>query len=490
MFEFDADKIALKGKKIYETAVGLLRQHGMLVQDEFCRERILQHDGTRIEGERICYSGELIRKLVPFDGKNQEQLCDTDGMSFHFRGNCEDEAGYRFRAGGFAMAVYDAGLKKTRPSTMKDLEEALMLCDVMGFGGHYPCTATDCNPELRNVASHYMNFSKSRFNCTHVCIGTEQAEFIYRLHEVMGPEARMPITMTIVTPFRIEETNLKVIRYFMEKEVPSESIRIVPVAYGLGGMNYPITLGGSWALSIAEHMGLKTTATLLDSGFKIEPGIGPAGIGPIDFNNMCLALGNPNQFFYHFANNILAHAVFGRDWREYPVIPQELWTGSPVPDSQAAAQKLAAAIFGHLHGCKRFSTLGNLCVDDVFSCEQMLLDTEMIKYAGQVVTQFGKADDFMDLASLEQEVNDFVINGTNFMMADSTLRHLRNLCPEPGIFVHKKLPAISNTGSDRLLKKLTARKEKLLKQYDFALPESQQRELDKIFAEAQKKLTE
>ncbi len=486
MFEFNIDKIESQGKKIYETAIALQVKYGMLVQDDFCRERILQHKGTRVEGERVFYSEELVREMIPFGSKDKGLFCDITEDSFHYRGNQEGNDGYRFRAGGFAMSVYDVEKGTARASTAKDLEEALMLCDVLNIGGHYPCTATDCDPRLRNIAAHFMCLTKSRVSCTHVCAGIEQADIIHRMHQVLGPEAQMPITMTIVTPFRIEETNLQVIRHFIEKGVAPKSLRIVPVGYGLSGMNYPITTGGSWALCLAEHMGLKITATLIKSGFDIAKAVGPVGLGPVDFQNMCLALGNPSQNFCHFANNILVHAALGRNWREYPHAEQGLWTGSPFPDTQAASEKLSTAIMGHLMGCKMYGRLGNLCVDDVFSCEQLLLDIELVKYAREMIGQFGKADAFMDMEGLMEEVGDYVENDVSFMMAGSTMKYLRELFPEPGIFVHKKLAAIKETGSDSLLKQLSERKRELLKQYNFALPGEQQKELENIYEDAKR----
>lgn len=486
---WDPEQIAGYGSGIYEAAVRLLAKHGMLIEDELWRDRILSHSGTSEKDQRIYFPEELIRNTVPF-GKPSGFKLDWMENSFHFRRNDPDANGFRLRVGGFAMAVFDPELGGIRPSTTKDLEEAISLCNVLGIGGHYPCTATDIHPSLRNIMAHKMCLTKSDIHSTHVCSGIEQAEIIHAMHTAAGPECQMPLTLTIVTPFRIEETNLKVIRNFIEKDIDKKSVRIVPVGYGLSGMNYPITLGGAWTMCLAEHIGLYLSASLLESGFDIAPSVGPVGVAPVDLKAMCISGGNPSQAFYTFANTILAHAVLGEDWRQFPEAEVPLWASSPLPDEQAAIEKLTNALMAIQRNAGMFGRLGNLCVDDVFSCEQLLLDMEIINHCRDSVNTFGKVEEFMSTEDLESEVEDFITNDVSFMMADSTLKNLRILCPESDkTFFRGKLASLTDKNHSRLLNECATRKKELLSKYNFSLGESIEKEIDKIYNQAEAKFS-
>ncbi len=481
------DEIEKHSAEIYEVSVRLLAKHGMLIEDDFWRKRILNHQGTSEKNNRIHFSEALIREAIPF-GKESGFKLDWTEDSFLFRKNDPEPDGARLRVGGFSLSIFDPELNRIRPSKTSDMEEALMLCDVLGIGGHYPCSATDIHPALRNIMAHKMCLTKSRVNSTHVCTGLEQAEIIYAMHEVIGLEAQMPLTLTVITPFRIEETNLKNIRAFMEKDVDKRSIRIVPVGYGLSGMNYPITIAGSWAMCIAEHMGLYLAALLVESGFKIAPSVGPTGISPIDFRKMSIACGNPNQAFFTFANSVLVHALFGekRDGVWEPEVP--LWTCSPFPDEQAAIEKMSSALMGCQRGAKMYGRLGNLCVDDVFSCEQMLLDIELVNHAREAIQAFSKVDNFMDMENLEKEVEDFVQNDASFMMADSTMKNLRTFSPETGkYFFRGKLASLKVNNLSRALQKASDEKKELLKKYNFKLDNNKEKAIENIYLFAEKK---
>lgn len=481
----DKEKIARKGMEIYNTAVQLIATYGMEIDEEWSRERLDRYPGITVKGKQVYFSEQMIRSHIPFGPLRDDEpglRIDWTETSFNARAAGSPLSGrpYHAQVGGFAMSVYDVETQNVRASTAKDAREALQLCHVLGIGGPYPCTPTDVSPLMRNIMCHRLCFENAAHCGTHVSTGIHQAQPIYEMHQVM--DAQMPITLTAVTPFRIEGNNLQVIRHFYEQGAAKDSLRIVPVGYGLSGMNYPLTLGGSWVLCLAEHMGMYLTATGMETGFSVAPSVGPVGIPPVNLQAMCIATGHPNQVFHNTVNNILVCAALGRDWESAPPAEVGLWTGSPVPDCQAATEKSILAFAGFAEGAMRFGRLGNLCVDDVFSCEQMLTDIDILDYAYSAVHAADKMDAFLDIENLTEEVADVVAGDDAFSTVPSTLKHLRNLYPrEAGQFIRMKRASVKDCRLDRLLREQAERKRDLLSHYDYTLPDDKLRALAKIY---------
>lgn len=478
---FDEEKIEEKGPEIYGAAVKMIVQYGMDIGDGWSLDRLAENDGMTVKGSKIFFSEELVRERVPFGPGNEGLRFDCFETAFNSRAAKRDEEKpYHCQVGGFAMSVYDLEKRDLRASTMADAVEAVQLCHALGIGGPYPCTPTDVPPMMRNIMCHRVCFENSDHCSTHVNTGENQSQPIYDMHQVMG--VQMPITLTAVTPFRIEHNNLGVIRDFVKKGVKGDSLRIVPVGYGLSGMNYPLTLAGAWALCLAEHMGQYLVATGLNTGFDIGPSVGPVDIPPVNLQDFCLACGYPSQSFHYVVNHIWSHAVLGRDWRAAEHAEIGMWTGSPVPDGQAAAEKTTIVLAALMDGARRFGRLGNLCVDDVFSCEQLLLDLDILEHTFHAVHAGDQIDAYLDMENLMKEVADVVSGEDSFSMVPSTLEHLRTLYPRStGRFIRKKRTAVADTSMDRLLFEQAERKAELLKGYDYELSDDKRKALADIY---------
>ena len=487
MIEIDDKRIEGVAKDIYHTAVGILAKHGVLVDEPFCRSRIMDSGKATCKDNRIYYAKDVIESMVPFGEASDFRFDYLEKTAFTRKAFREAED--KDKIAGFAFGVYDVEQKQVRDALAADLEEALKLCDVMGIGGHYPCAAMDVPPAIRNVFAHKMCLTRSRYNSTHVCLGKEQAQYIHPMYEALGEDAAMPISLTSVTPLRIETSNLEVIRYFLEKNVDKQSVHIFPIAYGLPGVNYPITLAGAWSLCFAEHLALYITAKLLDTGFEVAGSWGLTNFPAVDYANVCIADGSSLQHLHNTFNNILAHAVLGRDYREYEPAEIGLYTGSPSPDVQAGAEKMAAALYGLQRNRNvHFGWLGNLCLDDVFSMEQMLLDLEIIAYARNSVAAFDNYELHLDFESCQDDIEAFIKNGTDFLAADSTIKYLREVYHPLKHFEYKKLATYKDQSHDQLIKRVSERKRELLASYDYRVDEDVEKEINGIYKRAQDSL--
>ena len=265
--------------------------------------------------------------------------------------------------------------------------------------------------------------------------------------------------------------------------------RIYPVrivGYGVPGVGSPAILAASAALVMAENCG---AAIVLSAAFperEIQAGV-HAG-GATDFRYCNYALGAPHTFAYRVMNAYLGAALWGRDPLDgVRMKVGMLHTGACLPDEQAAAEKMSAALLYALLGARHFECAGNLCVDDVYSLEQFVLDHEIVEHAAKTAEAGAPSALMADLGGFFEEIES-ALAGEMFLALPSTHKVMRAFYKPSTVFEHMKLRSWQGAGCQTLRQKVRERIRQKLSGFDFALDESTQKELDGIYAEAERAL--
>jgi trimethylamine:corrinoid methyltransferase-like protein len=159
-------------------------------------------------------------------------------------------------------------------------------------------------------------------------------------------------------------------------------------------------------------------------------------------------------------------------------------------DEQAGLEKMATAMMAALQGTRNFGGLGNLCVDDLFSGVQFVIDVEIVDYVREAVEAFNPHPDIVNMDGIFEMLRDVSLGEDFFLAHPDTVAKFRNILPSSDLLHREKLR--SWLGHKKLLKD-RARKEclkRIKNQPTFSLPSEKHKALDKIYKRAEEELME
>jgi trimethylamine:corrinoid methyltransferase-like protein len=155
-------------------------------------------------------------------------------------------------------------------------------------------------------------------------------------------------------------------------------------------------------------------------------------------------------------------------------------------DEQAAMEKMACGLLGAMQGARTFGYAGVLCVDDLFSGVQLVMDVEMVNYIRETIEAFDPHPDILDTKGLFDECHEVAQGRDTFLSHPNTVRRLRHVMPSAPRLVREKL---SSWLHHRTTLKDRARAEALERigsAEPHHLDEGKQRALDRIYAGAER----
>jgi trimethylamine:corrinoid methyltransferase-like protein len=240
---------------------------------------------------------------------------------------------------------------------------------------------------------------------------------------------------------------------------------------------------GVFAMMLAERLAMTIVFNLFDP--ELEVPIGAYGGQPTDLRHACWAWGSPRRHVFRYLNSRFAPILCGYDPKIYDVEAVLLETASACLDEQAAAEKMATGLLGALQGARTFGYAGVLCVDDVYSGTQFVMDVEMVNYIREIVESFNPPPDIINMEGLYEECRDVSLGNDTFISHMNTVRRFRNILPSSDLLMREKLRSWM---VHRKLFKDRARQvalERIRTFEPYHLPTEKQRELDRIYAKAE-----
>ena len=143
---------------------------------------------------------------------------------------------------------------------------------------------------------------------------------------------------------------------------------------------------------------------------------------------------------------------------------------------------------GAMHGARLFQYAGVLCVDDLYSGTQFVIDLEIVNYLREMIESFTPHPDILNAEGMYEECRDVSLGRETHIGHAHTLERFRNIVPSSDRMVREKLQAWMQ---HRKTLKDRAREEALerIRTFEpYRLPADKQRELDRIYARAEKEL--
>jgi trimethylamine--corrinoid protein Co-methyltransferase len=190
-------------------------------------------------------------------------------------------------------------------------------------------------------------------------------------------------------------------------------------------------------------------------------------------------------FVYGSAEDLLGGLLQCQLNRRYriPVVAKSLLTTAKEPDSHAGAEKASHTLAAALAGAQYFTNAGVLAVDEIYSPEQVIIDIEIVQYVRRVLTGLEFSEEAVGLDAIKE-----VGIGGNFLIHPTTLSRYRDALWNPALFEHSMLNNWKEKGATSLRDRAREIARKKIAQHMYELSGDIQRDLNEIWAHAQKTL--
>lgn len=457
-----------------DTAVRLLDEVGFEVAHEPFLDTVRGKPGLRIDGHRVYFAPELSREYLDRFAARQTPPPPPAIPSE-----------WTVRTAGYSMCVLDLHTEEPRQATCDDLRDMIKLAGSLGVGGHYPCMPQDVPPLMRAIACFRMCWELSDDIQPYDYQQPEQIPYIYEMHQVMG--RRFDITLTVPSAMTVDPKDIDIFMKWHPTWKRNQDIDFRILDYGMLGIMKPVTAVGCATMTLTETLALHILLNLFDSQVQV-PIIMFAGI-PTDLRNACWAFGSPRRHVFSYLDARIGPYLSSIQPGVYRPETVMLETSSSAPDEQAALEKMAGALLGALQGARTFGYAGTLCVDDLYSGVQLIIDIEMVDYIREMVQAFDPHPDVIDTTGLFEECREVGLGLDTFISHPNTVRRLRNILPSSPRIVREKL---NSWIEHRTTLKDRARDEALERIDTFEpriLPGEKRRALSNIYARAEADLT-
>jgi trimethylamine--corrinoid protein Co-methyltransferase len=164
-----------------------------------------------------------------------------------------------------------------------------------------------------------------------------------------------------------------------------------------------------------------------------------------------------------------------------PLVAKSLLTGAKEVDAQCAHEVGVFTMMAALAGCRTFRCAGLLSSGELYSAEKLVVDYEIVQYIRRTL----EPEEFSDETLLGDAIA-AIKPGESFLEHPSTFKFYKSHYWDPALFTHSNLGQWQEMGAKSLYRMANERVKKLLKEHSYEIEPEKKRELDRIFAAAQK----
>lgn len=468
-------------QKCIDMAPMLLSEVGFMVGNDRFLGHLTDQKGICIKGPRVYFDKDFVRKYIErFIAQKKSALSKSPNKA-------SVKKDWNICTNGYSMMTIDVATEQLREVTCQDLRDMIKLANSFDIGGYYMVMPQDLPPLMRAIACFKICYESSDNIEPYDYQQPQQLLFLYEMHQVM--DKTMAMCITIPSTLCVDPRDLDNFLDYYPIWKKDRGVSFGVLDYPMNGITKPISVPGCAAMCFAETLAVHILFNLFDP--EIELSISLHGGFPTDMRHACWAFGSPRAHLFQYLNSLILPNLCEIMPDTYVIDERvRLETSSPAIDEQAALEKMAIGLTAAFQGAREFSYAGTLCVDDIYSGTQFVIDLEIFNYIKETIASFDPHPDIIDIEGLYEECRDAAMGDNEFISSFNTAGKIRNIIPSSDLIVREKLA--SWRGHGRLLKD-RAREIALdrIKNHEpsFHLPDDKQRELDKIYARAKAELS-
>ena len=357
-----------------------------------------------------------------------------------------------------------------RPATTAEAELMTRFWDARGVRtSSVPLMAGDVPPSLATLQTEWIGLRHSHdLGGSLTVTDPEEIRYLRDMNLAAGRNYRLT-EMIGISPLRFDSAALEAV--FRFKDDPAIKINLagfIPIA----GATCPLDPLSAAIQAMAEEFAVDTVGISLGLRKQVEFN---CRIDPFDFQYATIVFGSPEWCLYN---------GLGRQvrllFRGIPDRGGAFRSVSKQPDAQAACERTASVLWQALQGARHFGAVGQLCVDEVFSPQQAIIDGEILRYVGRLIRGFSTDTAPADPLAV---IRAGIAEGS-YLGVDNTVEHFRDIIDSPDIFRHWNLGRWHAEGSPSVLSEAWARAQATIAKADFHLPSASEKEVNAIYQRA------
>jgi trimethylamine--corrinoid protein Co-methyltransferase len=306
-------------------------------------------------------------------------------------------------------------------------------------------------------------------------LNSNDARYGKEMCDAAGKNFRLDLWL--VSPFVAPKEGLDILYEFKDEPVDM-NVATMPVT----GTTSPINMIDSHMQSLAELFAGITLVYLLNKRKSKKGKIRCVVADNIRAYPFDMRYG---AFVYGSAEDCIG-TLYQAQLNRYfgiPLVAKSLLTTGKGVDAHSAGEKAAHTMAAVLAGAYVFSNAGLLCVDEIYSVQQLLIDWEIVQFCLRVIRGY----DFDEELGTLREIEEVGHSGT-YLDHESTLADFRRYLWDPEIFRHPTLIQWQEHGSrDPAQIAWEIARDKIQK-HTYRADEGVRMQLQKIYDRAQKKL--
>ena len=441
-------------ESILDDALEVLERVGIQTRHPDLRRRLAAWGAVMLPGDRVGLDAGRMRSL-------------WEAMRSAIDGSDEADDAFTMGVCWAGLTYCDPETLEPRPARQTDVIQMARLWDARGLSGVVPVLPGDVPPALVTLSAERIALESSRFLGGQLTVtDPEEVRFLIDMNLAAGRKYTLMEEVSI-SPLRINDLGLDTaMQFFGNSDVDVHITGAIPMV----GVTCPLDPRGAVVQAVAERLAL----TLICHVYGAGGGGLDVRLEPFDFQYSTIVFGSPEWCLYRALVIQMSSFLSGR-----PMRGAKFRSVAKTPDEHAACERTASALWQALLGGRRFTGVGQLSVDEVFSPQQAVLDGEILAYVERVCRGLDLNAD-LDAVSLIKEG----VAAGNFVGADDTVARYREFFDFPEVFRHWNLNRWRAEGSPSILGEAWARAQAEIATASFALPADRHAEVERIYARA------
>jgi trimethylamine--corrinoid protein Co-methyltransferase len=451
-------------EQIYESAIRVLLEDGLRVRHAGALAAA-EKAGLRVSEDRVFPDGGAISECVAEakSAGSQRASNKTQGSEPFTLYTCQ-----------YPTHVHDLETDRVVPFTRDRLVEAAKLVDslsVQGVIGGAPGCPSDVPIRLQPILQYRIQAQYCRQGREPIDPRwAETMPYVMEMAEALGRPLRS-LPVYVVSPLTIGGESLECAVRFQGRLERLWTSNMSSV-----GATAPVRIAHAIALGVAEVIGSAIVLNAI-TGLPVDWAVHTVAF---DLRGMAMSFGGPEYLLFRWACEEVNAFLHGGELGPPAGVMR---TQAKLPGPQAAAEKTAGVVAGALLGSRHFDGAGTLSLDEVFSPEQLVTDCELRDHAERLVVGI---DGECDPVACAAEAAAGLDGG--FLGLDSTLDSYQRVYWLPKLFERRSLAGWREAGSPELRARAREIARALVASHEYELPQDLARELDRIYARAEREL--
>jgi trimethylamine:corrinoid methyltransferase-like protein len=448
--------------RIYADALRVLSEVGIQCDHRRTLDLLSQKSRISVRSGRVLIPAEEVD--THFQERKAEIIRDMREAE-------KDTDPREFRLGGSwnCIEYCDPVTNLPRPATLEESVRMAKLAEALGAkGGTIPVSPGATDPRLRTLQSEKIALLHTRtMGGWLTATDREEISVIAAMHAAAGRRYTLGLE-GLISPLKL---NSEVMDTWFDWRDSSELDIGIMGGIPVAGTTAPMVFPANFVLSVAEALALDWIMDTLSDGrhtvFNIR-------LDPFDMRSANLLFGSAEWCIVSKAVRDLIRGLFGMAGRG-----GAFRTNGKRVDAQTVMERTASFLWQALLGSRVFGAVGQLCIDEVYSPVQAVLDRELVRYGARLLKGIPDScwQPEIDAVALIREG----VAENGFMAVDSTNSLYRDFYDLTRLASAENLNTWRRGGSKSMEAAAWDEAQELIRGHDFELEGPARREVERLY---------